>query len=249
MGYLNSSRGILDQDERVLEQKTLDATVEKKLKIIADHREIPSGVVNELAKLGAEVEARQLNVADFILSDRVGVERKSTEDFLQSIVDKRLLEQVKLLRETFECPVLILEGNDFYSRRAIHPNAVRGALAALAVDFRVPILPARDEKETALILLAIAKREQVTESREVAIRGEPKGLSLPEHQRFVVEGLPGVSAVLAKRLLEHFGTVERVMCASEEELRQVRGIGREKAKEIKKILTSIYEPEDLQQRP
>ena len=222
-------------------QKPLEGFVEKRIKIIADHREIPSGVVHELTQLGVEVEARQLSVGDFILSDRVGVERKSVGDFLQSIVDKRLLGQAKQLGETFERPVLILEGRSLYSRRMIHPNAIRGALAALAVEFKIPILPTRDEKETALILAAIARREQVEEAREVAIRGEPKSLALPEQQRFVVEGLPGVSAVLAKRLLEHFGTVERVMAASEDKLRQVRGIGPEKAKKIKLVLSSRYE--------
>jgi Fanconi anemia group M protein len=225
----------------VSEQKLGEDTTEKKLKIIVDHREVPSGIVDELMRLGAEVEACQLSVGDFILSDRVGVERKSVGDFLQSIIDKRLMNQAKILRETFERPVLVLEGGSLYSRRAIHPNAIRGSLAALAVDVGIPILPTRDEKETALILFAIARREQLDESREVAVRGEPKGLTLPEHQRFVVEGLPGVSTVLAKRLLEHFGTVERVMCASEEELKQVRGIGREKARSIRKILASIYE--------
>lgn len=229
------------------EQKSGEGATEKRLKIIADHREMPSGVIDELMQLGAGVEACQLNVGDFILSDRVGVERKSVEDFLQSIVDKRLMDQAKALRETFERPVLILEGDNLYSRRDIHPNAVRGALAALAVDMGIPILPTRNERETALILFAIARREQLDESREVAVRGEPKGLTLPEHQRFVVEGLPGVSAVLAKRLLEHFGTVERVMCASEEELKQVHGIGREKAKAIRKILASTYEIECPQQ--
>ncbi len=228
-------------------QKTLENLTEKRLKIIADHREVPSGIVDKLIQLGIEVEARQLNVGDFILSDRVVVERKSVGDFLQSIVDKRLLSQAKLLRETFERPVLVLEGKGLFSRRAIHPNAIRGALAALTVDLGIPILPTRNEEETALILAAIARREQVAENREVAIRGEPKGLTLPERQRFVVEGLPGVSVVLAKRLLEHFGSAEKVMCASEEELQKVRGIGKEKAKEIRKVLTSIYEAEAPQQ--
>ncbi|MDH5686205.1 MAG: DEAD/DEAH box helicase, partial [Hadesarchaea archaeon] len=89
-------------------QKSLEGFVKKRIKIIADHREIPSGVVHELTQLGVEVEARQLSVGDFILSDRVGVERKSVGDFLQSIVDKRLLCQAKQLGETFERPVLIL---------------------------------------------------------------------------------------------------------------------------------------------
>jgi Fanconi anemia group M protein len=225
------------------EQNPKGSATEKRPKIIVDHREVPSGIIDELKLLDVEVEACQLKVGDFILSDRVGVERKSVEDFLQSIIDKRLMEQAKTLRETFERPVLILEGDNLYSRRAIHPNAVRGALAALAVDIGVPILPTRNENETALVLLAIARREQLVEKREVPVRGEPKGLTLQEQQRFIVEGLPGVSAVLAKRLLEHFGTVERVMCASEEELKQVHGIGQEKAKAIRKILTSIYETE------
>jgi ERCC4-type nuclease len=225
----------------VLGQKSGGEAAGKRLKIIVDHREVPSGIIDELMQLGVEVEACQLKVGDFILSDRTGVERKSVGDFLQSIIDKRLMSQAKILRETFERPVLILEGDNLYSRRAIHPNAIRGSLAALAVDLGIPILWTRDERETALILVAIARREQLAERREVTIRGEPKGLTLPEYQRFVVEGLPGISAVLAKRLLEHFGTVERVMCASEEELRQVHGIGREKARSIRKILTSTYE--------
>jgi len=225
----------------MVEQKTLGGFAEKKIKIIADHREAPSGVVHELMQLGVEVEARQLGVGDFILSDRVGVERKTVGDFLQSIVDKRLFDQAKQLSETFERPVLILEGRSLYLRRRIHPNAIRGALAALAVEFNIPILPTRDEKETALVLVAIARREQVGEAREVAIRGEPKGLTLPDQQRFVVEGLPGVSAVLAKRLLEYFGTVERVMSASEDELQRVHGIGPEKSRDIGRVLKAEYE--------
>lgn len=226
----------------VKDQKMLEKFNTEKVKVIVDHREIPSGVIHELAQFGIEVEARQLDVGDFILSDRVGVERKSVGDFLQSIVDKRLLVQAKQLSKTFERPVLVLEGEGLYLRRAIHPNAIRGALAALAVDFGISVLPTRDEKETAAVLTIIARREQTGQVREVAIRGEAKGLTLPEQQRFIVEGLPGVSAVLAERLLAHFGTVERVIAASEEELQQVRGIGKEKAKEIRRVLSILYQP-------
>lgn len=226
--------------QKMLEEFTKPAMV----RVIADHREVASGVVRELAQLGVVIEAKQLEVGDYILSDRVGVERKSVQDFLQSMVDKRLLGQAKLLAETFERPILILEGesNELYMIRAIHPNAIRGALAAVAVDFGVSVLPTRNERETAAVLAMIAKREQAERDREVAVRGEAKGLTLQEQQRFIVEGLPGVSAVLAERLLEHFGTVERVMAASEEELQQVRGIGPEKAREIRRVLSSSYVP-------
>lgn len=212
----------------------------EKIKIIADHREIPSGVVKRLFEAGVEVETRQLEVGDYIVSAEVGVERKSTKDFVQSILDRRLMEQVKLLKESFPRPLMILEGEDLFTIRGIHPNAIRGALLAVAVDFCVPILWSKDENDTAAFLMVLAKREQLERERPIAIRGERKGLTLEEKQRYVVEGLPGVSAVLAQRLLEHFGTVERVMTASERELQQVRGIGGEKAREIREVLTTPY---------
>lgn len=227
-----------------VEQKVIDEFTreDKVIKIIADHREVPSGVVRELAQLGVTIEARQLEVGDYILSDRVGVERKNVSDFLQSIVDKRLLDQARRLSQAFERPILVLEGEGLYSQRAIHPNAVRGALAAIAIDMGVTIIPTIDEKDTAAVLAIIARREQIEEARKVAVRGEVKGLTLQEQQRFVVEGLPGVSAVLAERLLEHFGTVENVMTASEKELQEVKGIGPEKAREIRRVLCSSYHP-------
>ncbi len=211
------------------------------LRIIADHREIPSGVVRRLFEAGVQVETRQLDVGDYIVSSEVGVERKSVRDFVQSIIDGRLLEQARMLKEAFPKPVLILEGReDPYTVRGIHPNALRGALLAVAVDFNIPILPSRDEVDTAGLLLVLTRREQEEKRRELVVRGERKGLTLEEKQRFVVEGLPGVSGTLAQRLLERFGTVERVMTASERELQLVQGIGPEKAREIREVLTSPY---------
>jgi len=214
------------------------------LKVVVDHRETSSNVVRELHKLDLELEMQQLEVGDFILSDRVAVERKTTRDFLQSIIDGRLLEQAKNLSETFERPLLILEGEGLYTERGIHPNAIRGTLACITVDYSLPILSTANEKETAKIITSIVKREQKEEKSEVPIRGERKSLTLSESQRFIVEGLPGISAVLAKRLLSHFGSVEKVMYASEEELREVHGIGKEKAGKIRKVLESEYIPED-----
>ena len=65
-------------------------------------------------------------------------------------------------------------------------------------------------------------------------------MSLKERQQFLVEGLPNVSAVLAKRLLEHFGSIKDIANASEEELRQVEGIGKNIALDINKVLKTNY---------
>ncbi len=196
------------------------------MKVIADHREASSSVVREIYRLDLEVDMQQLEVGDFILSERVGVERKTVSDFLKSLIDGRLLEQVKNLAETFERPLLILEGEGLYTERGIHPNAIRGALACITVDYGIPILPTENEKETAKIISSIVDREQGEGKEEIPIRSERKSLTLSELQRFVVEGLPGVSAVLAKRLLEHFDSVENITKASEEDLQEVHGLER-----------------------
>ncbi|ODS41390.1 MAG: hypothetical protein A7315_06410 [Candidatus Altiarchaeales archaeon WOR_SM1_79] len=216
---------------------------DNKVKIYIDTRERGSDVMRFLRGFeDVNVEIRQLEVGDFILSDRVGVERKTLNDFLQSIIDHRLLQQSSELTRNFSIPIMILEGvEDIYSLRDIHPNAVRGALAALVTNFGISILPSRSSEDTANLLYTIAKREQIEEGRIIALRGEKRPMTLAERQQFVVESLPNVSAVLAKRLLEHFGSVHEVMNASEKELMEVEKIGEKKAHDIRKVVKGKYE--------
>jgi len=213
---------------------------EGKIKIYVDVRERNTEILRVL-KDKAKVELRQLPVGDFILSDRVGCERKTQKDFVQSIIDKRLLAQAMELSRNFEIPIFIVEGNsDLYSLRDVHPNAIRGSLAALAVNFGISVIPSRDEEDTAHFLYTVAKREQEWERREIALRGEKKPLLLEERQRYIIESLPHVSAILARRLLQKFGSVKEVINASEKEMMKVEAIGEGKAKEIGKVIRSRY---------
>ncbi|MDD5111182.1 MAG: DEAD/DEAH box helicase [Candidatus Altiarchaeota archaeon] len=211
----------------------------KSMKVYVDNRESP--YIKKLLKEKAEIELANLEVGDYILSDRTCAERKTVADFLQSMLDGRLLAQAAELSRNFERPVLILEGfRDLYTQRNIHPNAVRGALAAIATSFGIPVIPSQDEEDTAGLLLAIAKREQEYEKKEVSLRGEKKPMTNSERQQYVIESLPNVSAVLAKRLLERFDSVQNVMNAPEDELMKVDGIGDKKAGDIKKVVKSSY---------
>ena len=213
---------------------------EQPIKVYVDARERCIDVLKILREK-AQVEVRTLEVGDYILSDRVGVERKTVEDFLVSLLDKRLFTQAGDLSRTFKVPILIIEGQgDLYSLRGINPNAVRGAIASLAIDYGICVIHSRNEEDTAGFLYLMAKREQ-EEGREASVRGERKPLLLGEQQRFIVESLPNVSAVLAKRLLERFGSVDAVMNASKKQLMDVEGIGEGKAEEIVKVVRNRYE--------
>lgn len=213
-------------------QKTLETFGDDDRYIVVDDREI------SLVKYLSNPKVQRIGVGDFILSDRVAVERKTARDFVSSIIDGRLFEQASQLKEAYERPVIFVEGYNLFSHRNIHPNAIRGALASIAIDWEIPILFTKNAKETAALLEVISKREWEG-GRKPHIK-VPKAATLKDHQELVVSMLPGINAILAKRLLVVFGSPINIFNAPLYDLMQVEGIGEKKASEIKKVLESKY---------
>ena len=213
---------------------------EKQVKIIVDYREYRSNVVRNLSLKGISIEPQQLDIGDYVLSSRIGVERKNVDDFLESLIDGKLFKQITQLRDAYSRPILILEGENLLTKRNISHNAIFGSLASITVDYGIPILTTKDSLETADLLNVIAKREQREEKKSVAVRGEKPQMSVKERQQFLIEGLPNVSAVIAKRLLLHFGSIKDIANATEEELIKIRGIGKNIASDIIKLLNTNY---------
>jgi len=226
-----------------LEKKevTLDKFNDNKIKIYADYREKGSGVIRELVELGININMEKLENADYILSSRVGVELKKIPDFVDSIIDGRLLQQVKNIKENFERPVVLIEGiEDIYSMRNVYPNSIRGMLATIAIDFGVPFIYSKNPKETASILSIIAKREQDAGFREIS-QHSGKPLTLKEKQEYIVSSFPGVGPILAKPLLKKFKTIKKIVNAKAEKLQRVEKIGPKKAADIKEVMEKEYE--------
>ncbi len=213
----------------------------KKPVVLVDTREIHSRVVEELSLLECEIREKPLPIGDYICSDRICVERKTAEDFIASIIDKRLFKQMEHLTR-YEKPVLIVEGHNFYSRN-VHVNAIFGALSSVIADYGISVLHTSNPRETAMIIFNLARREQLAGKRDVLLRHKPKAGSIGEMQLHLVAGLPSVSVTLAKRLLEHFKTPKNVFAASEARLQQVEGIGERKARMIWKILNEEWREE------
>ncbi|MAH33367.1 hypothetical protein CL615_03165 [archaeon] len=227
------------------DEKITKFVKEDKIKIFADFREKGSGVIKELIEQDVEIKLEALPNADYILSSRVGVEVKTTEDFVQSIIDGRLLQQIKNLRNNFEKPLLIIEGTeDIYSIRNVHANAIRGMLAAIAISYGIPLLYTKNFKDTALLLNVIAKREQDGTGKDFSLHPQKKAFSIKEQQEYIVSALPGVGMALARPLLKHFKSVKNVINAEQKELEKVEKIGKKKAERIKEILDREYQTLD-----
>jgi Fanconi anemia group M protein len=204
-----------------------------------DHREFNSGVVRELSRNGARVVPMQLPVADFVLSERVGVERKEVRDFIGSLLDGRLFHQLRDLKGAYMRPLLVIEGEGLFGVSGLSRESIMGALASIVAGYGIPTIFTRDDKETAALMLAIARREH-DEGRIPAVRGDKGSMSLPERQQFIVEGLPHVSGTISQRLLTELGSVRNIFNADVDGLCRVKGVGRKTAEEIVRTVQSEY---------
>ncbi|MBP2145829.1 Fanconi anemia group M protein [Methanofollis sp. W23] len=209
--------------------------------ITADDRETSSKVVEVLSDLGMRVNLTRLEVGDYAVGDRVLVERKTVQDFADTLVERDLLGQVRALASAVTRPVLIVEGEgDLYAARDIHPNAIRGALAAITIDLGVSLIFTRSATETAEMLAVIARREG-SERTERAVLPAKTYRTAQEEQEYIVAAYPEVGLKHARALLAHFGSVQAVIDAGVDDLSQVKGIGKKTAEKIRELSTRPYE--------
>ena len=209
------------------------------LKIIVDARE-SSFVINHLQRLGVQISVEMISPGDYVVADGFAVERKTVNDFIRSIFDKRLFEQVERLREAYPRSCLLVEGDfDYGIGNLKKPLVFWGALARIIADQPIPIVFTMNEKQSAEFLLSLAKKSQEKKERLIA-RYKPKMYSLADRQLLAVQGLPNVGPKMADRLLRRFGTARKVFTAHPIELRSVHGMGRKREDAITKFLEAQY---------
>jgi Fanconi anemia group M protein len=210
--------------------------------ITVDDRETNSRVVERLSAMGANITLARLPDGDYAAGDRVVIERKTSRDFVDTLVTRDLLGQLRALAQAAVRPVLIIEGFDLYTHRDIQPNAIRGALAAIALDIGIALLFTSDEEETAQMIMVIARREASGEegSRERGPQVRKVYQPVKGQQEAILAAFPDIGLKQARNLLSHFGSVHGVLDASEDALREVPGIGEKKASSLWEISHRPY---------
>lgn len=216
------------------------------IKITADYREKKSRVVQKLLDEGIQVALETLPTGDYSLSPRVGVELKTVQDFVNSLLDGRLLEQLKNFKNFYSRPIIILEGReDIYTSRNVHPNAIRGAITTITVSYGIPIIFSRSPEESAEFIKTIARREHENSTEKYITKvynsHKTKGNKVSEQQEYIISALPNIGRNTAQNMLKQFKKIERIATATEEELKKVEGVGETTAKNIKEIFEKEYE--------
>jgi len=192
---------------------------ESNLKIIADFREKNSLVIAELINKGINVEIKHLLVGDYLINDII-IERKTYNDFINSIINKRLIKQLEEIKQ-YPNFLLIIEGEEHeIAKRQINKNAVRGFLLSVLLKSKVPILFTKDCEETSEFLYVLAKKQ---ENSSFSLRAKNKRMNKKEQLQFILEGFPGIGPEISKKLLKHFKSIKNIINASEDELRKILG--------------------------
>ncbi|MGI0141867.1 MAG: ERCC4 domain-containing protein [Candidatus Micrarchaeales archaeon] len=205
-------------------------------KIIIDNRERNLEIIQGLEESGVELTFAQLPVGDYILSDRICVERKTSSDLEGSIINSRLFDQLERLKASFEKPMLIIEGNGFRLRS----NVILGTVLKAYIDYAIPVIWSGDALETADILSAISKREQEHKTHEPRFVGIKKAYTEDQWQLLILSSIPGVGTKLAMNLLKHFKSIRNIAMTDIEELTKIDKIGKKKAQRIYEILNTEY---------
>ncbi|MEK6945687.1 MAG: ERCC4 domain-containing protein [Nanoarchaeota archaeon] len=215
--------------------KRPEKIIKEPIKVTADYREKNSLVISELISLGADVEVKELKVADYIVNN-VAIERKTVSDFVSSMINKRLVKQLEEL-EQYASKLLIIEGideKDLYNDEAegVNGNAIRGFLLSIVLRHKVPIIFSKNSEDTAKFIFLLAKKKET----EISLNAKKKSFNKKEQMQFILEGFPGIGPKTAKKILNEYKTLHAVFSAPLEELQELIG----KKAEIFKILDEKY---------
>ncbi len=209
----------------------------KKLRIVVDEREKKSGIPYFLKKTGINLEIKTLPVGDYIVAPETVVERKTISDLASSIFDGRLFDQCNRLKEHYQLPILLIEGDiNEIEELTENPFIIYGAISSVVIDFKIPVIPTPNASHTAKLLISMCSRKDV--SKGPFIKKIRKSNDLQKQQLSMLCSLPGVGEKTAIRMLKKFGTPLRVLNSSTTELSKISSLGEARAKNIKKLLQS-----------
>ncbi len=174
-----------------------------------------------------EISVSNFTPGDYLIGN-IAVERKTIADFLSSLVQGRLFEQLGRMKSCYPCCFLFLEAYDLTHFQK--PRPIYGAILKIMLEMNIKVVFTQTKEQTAEVLLLLAGKKSSS-----TIKHKEKETSFPARQLDLLESVPLVGREKARQLISHFGSLENVFSADKTELRKVGKIGRKTAASIKKM--------------
>ena len=219
------------------------------MKLIIDSREnsdLTKAVKHECIRLNIMTEKQWIEIGDYVFND-VCFEAKSTIDFLQSVINKRLWNQLDNMDRHYEHCILIIHGSihqalaypDYVNinmPEQLIRNKFYGAIGKITLDTDVKLFWVEGPRKAAQIMTTICKMRPI--DRNVINPRLLKSITTDELRVNLLGTIKGVSEMKAQMLIDEFGSLMEIGEAEIEELTKLDGIGTTIANRIIDVLNS-----------
>mgnify|MGYP003649512018 CR=1 FL=1 len=194
-----------------------------------------------------------LEIGDYVLQTEPSVcfEAKSIEDFLGSVRNKRLFNQIDNMQDAYDINTVLIHGkledattyldltgplgNDNHRWKNKLKGMICGAMASINIHTETNCLWVPSLDEAAHIVMASCSQVK----KPLIIKKQlPKKTRTDDSRVDVLVGIDGISAQKARELLSKHGSINEIASCNIKDLTKIKGIGKVTAGNIIKTLTS-----------
>ena len=226
------------------------------MKLIIDSREksdFSSEVIRKANRINILNKKEFLEVGDYVIGEAC-FEAKSAQDFLQSVMNRRIWTQVDNMDKNFNNNFVVIYGNideattkiikyiktDSNTSRIQLKNKLalqfKGAIGRLRLDYGINVIWRDTVEDAAEELITLAKMIPV--QRKIIAPTSLKRVSTGDIRVDMLTSIKGVSQNKAKELLNKYGCIMEIGDCKASELTIIKGIGDTVANRIINILNS-----------
>ncbi|XP_062593616.1 Fanconi anemia group M protein-like [Saccostrea cucullata] len=243
-------RSIVSSTGLILDSSSIATVNKEKPIILVDSREINGcqEIISELRfQHGITVKTAQLTSCDYIVSNRMGVDRQQWSEFTNGSRKDKLLERVTALCDLFDKPALIIEkdhvkADDKNSSKPLHWTKYVEKTLVHLLRSKVTLYFTDHQKDTARVLSEICRLE----ARKNADIGAPTDLDETSQAelRFYVS-IPGLSYISALNLCHNYKSIRGFIVSDITQIMANGCLSKERASRIKDYLQRKFDPQML----
>lgn len=202
------------------------------IKITVDDREDPYRI--KRLEQYFDVTIERLETGDIIIDNKIAIEVKTRQDFVQSCTNRRIQEEAIKMKQKYPYSYIICYNdgkiNLKYSKQTLSQRYAN--ITSLTIRYHVPVFWVENFVHFVECILAIINAVDKADKPIEAPNVRPKTSNAFEN---VLIGIDGVGKQTAKKLLKHFKKPSAVLNATEEELDKIPRLSKKAKKNILRL--------------
>ena len=212
-----------------------------------ENSELTESVIDMASKMNIQFEKEWLEIGDYVFND-VCFEAKSAFDFLQSILNKRLWNQLDNMDRAFDNNIVIIYGDFDTAYKAYRQygkghfntisNKFHGAIGKIMLDMDSSVLWVKNANTAAHMICVVCKMQPIARDVYNPRLIKQRRISTTDLRLDVLTTIKGISEKKAKLLIKEFGSIMEIGETEPKEIAMLDGFGKVLAERIHGVLNS-----------